>query len=193
MKTLLIFYLIALSLYSCVEKEPVSFSTFLANVPIRFPVKAYELDSTKYHLPYFRSNKYVDSSENVKIEWLIDERSGDHLRNKIDNRTIYGVNIYLKNKGSQIDSVKSALEKQFGKKLNPVTIEETKDEQFSTNFGYSCQLNQNTTLFLRNATCEQGDSWCQYNSLRIGIGYNLRTDQLERLATTDSKIYKSYD
>ena len=175
------------------ENKTQSFTTDLADHEIRFPLVGNELDSTIYHLTYFRSNKYVDSSENVKIEWLIDERSGDHLRNKIDNRTIYGVNIYLKNKGSQIDSVKSAIEKQFGKKMEPVTIDETKDELFTNNFGYSCQLNQNTTLFLRKATCNQGDSWCKYNSLRIGIGYNLKKDQLERLAVTDSKIHKSYD
>jgi hypothetical protein len=187
-------FVIAYVLGSChSEKAANPFTATLAGHAIHFPINASELDTTKYRLTHILGSKYIDSSATVKVEWLFDIREKDIALGIADKRQAYGVNIYLKYKGSQIDSVKKALEKQFGKPMVPVQIVKIKEEYFDKNLGFTCQLNPGTTLFLRKAMRRQGDTWGQFNSLRIGIGYNLKKDQLERLAVTDSKIHKSYD
>jgi hypothetical protein len=176
------------------KSEPEPFNTKLAGYEIHFPVMAYKVDTTIYHR--FRwAHQYGDSTESTKIVWLFDmyEDGAAPVYGLPDKRQAYGVNIYLKNKATQMDSVIRALEVQFGKTMLPVIITDIQGESFNNNLGYSCQLNTNTTLFIREATCNQGDSWCQYNTLRICIGYNLKKDQLERLATDAIKIHKSYD
>jgi uncharacterized protein YcgL (UPF0745 family) len=196
MRILISVSVIALVLWGCNSGKPSDlFSTNLAGHVIHFPISAGELDTTKYRLTYVLGSKYVDSSETVKVEWLFDtrEKGKDPAMGISDKRQAYGVNIYLKNKGSQIDSVKKALEKHFGKPMVPVEIAEIKEENFDRNLGFTCQLNPHTNLFLRKASSGQGDTWSQFNSLRIGIGYNLKKDQLERFASFDSKIHKSYD
>ncbi|UFH56091.1 hypothetical protein [Spirosoma sp. KNUC1025] len=101
----------------------------------------------------------------------------------------YGVVILLKGKGYQLDSVKAALEVQFKKRLNPLTI-----NKLEGNFDkisppiYACHINGDAIVLLTKAANHRGDSWSEYNSLRISIGYNLTKEEEELFAVTSGGI-----
>ncbi|GAB4031397.1 hypothetical protein [Spirosoma jeollabukense] len=171
--------------------ESDSFSTTIEGYSIAFPKLAKQLPqySTKDAIVY------VDSTPRSRIEWLFNpyEFGKDTLYKIPDRRQAYGVNIYLKNKGNQLDSVKAALEVKYKHPLIPMDITATEDEPHFGPSGYYCELNSNAVLFLRRASCSQGDSWCQYNSLRIAIGYNLSKAERERFASSYGIIWYNVD
>ncbi|GAB3799872.1 hypothetical protein GCM10028819_24090 [Spirosoma humi] len=138
----------------------------MANHTFQFPITQHEYIST--HKAYTKQGggKYVNSSSSVRIEWLFNP-FGSMTTEVPNSRKIYGINIYLKNKAGQIDSVKSALEKKYNKSLLPMTITATNDEPHYGSAGFYCQLSPDAILCLRKASCQQGDSWCHFNSLRI--------------------------
>ncbi|MVM31855.1 hypothetical protein GO755_17535 [Spirosoma sp. HMF4905] len=179
---------------SC-QQEPAPFETILAGYTIQFPKVAKQL----IHSGYTTKDKiiYVDSTRKLKIEWLFNpyEFGEDTIYKLPDRRQAYGINIYLKNKGDRLDSVKAALERQYKQPMLPMTITKTKDESHWRygSAGYYCQIGSDAVLFLRTTSSPQGDPWHQFNSLRIAIGYGLSKAEQERFATTSGRVWKTVD
>ena len=177
---------------SCQQKLT-PFKTIIAGHTIQFPKVAKQLTNSGYTT----NDKiiYVDSTDNLKIEWLFNlyESGEDTIYKLPDRRQAYGVNIYLKNKADRLDSVKAALERKYKQQLLPMTITETSDERHYIPAGYSCQIGPDAVLFLRKTSSPQGDSWHQFNSLRIAIGYGLSKAEQERFATSRGQIWKEVD
>ena len=104
--------LFCLLLWNC-KPEPIH--TELAGYSIRFPITAYA-PSKEYPDSYTSGySKFVDSTQTVKAEWPFN--AWGNRRNHDPANTPFGVVIFLKNKSSQFDSVKTALEQRYRKEL----------------------------------------------------------------------------
>ena len=139
----------------------------------------------------------MDSTQESRIDWLFNmhEFGEDTIYKVPDRRQAYGVSIYLKNKGNQLDSVKTALEKQFGRNLLLLNVTRLgKYEPYQPNPPvYICHLNANTILALSKASSYRGEPWSQYNSVKISIGYGLDATEEERFAVKGGYIHEDTD
>ncbi|GAB3960663.1 hypothetical protein GCM10028805_58310 [Spirosoma harenae] len=137
-------------------------------------------------------HNFIDSSQSARIEWQFDEWAD--AGNQERRSQPYGVVIFLKNKANQLDSLKTILEKQYRKSLKPMTIYSPKGEfmHFDPQI-YRCEITEGTSLILTKAARYRGDSWSQYNSLRISIGYNLNRQEEELFAVTGRGIHEEID
>lgn len=153
------------------------------------------VDLQTYHPNGYRSwsNRFIDSNQTIRIEWWSEDWGGSG--NRDPKNQPYGVGIFLKNKGNQFDSVKTALEKQYGRNLLLLNVTRLgKYEPYQPIPAvYTCRLNKNTILALSKASRHRGDPWSQYNSVRISIGYNLDATEEERFAVRDGRIHKDGD
>lgn len=172
------------------DKTPVPFKAKVAGIQVAFPIKAGKLMKDGYTLASRFGSQYRDTTASTLVAWLTNEYEGgdDILKGLPDPRSAYGVNIYLKHKGYRLDSVRTALEQQFGKQFEPVQTTHLRGLWSIDKAGYKLVINPSTTLFLRRATDFQGDPWGQYDTLRIAIGYNLSEEQQDHFAINAVRI-----
>ncbi len=172
------------------DKAPVPFKANIAGIQVAFPVKVSKLIKDGYTLNRELGSQYIDSTGSTFVAWLTDVYGAgdDVLKGLPDPRSAYGVNIYLKHKGYRLDSVRTALEQQFGKQFEPVQTTHLRAVWPIDQAGYKLVLNPSTTLFLRRATDCQGDHWGQYDTLRIAIGHNLSEEQQDHFAINAVRI-----
>ena len=158
--------------------KPDSVHTEVAGYGIRFPITMAELQKQYPNGYKSFSHKFIDSTQSVRTEWWFDTRGNSGNR---DSRSQpYGVSIFLKNKGNRLDSVKTTLEQQYKQSLKPLTLHELEEGLTPVSPPvYVCHINKETILVLRKAAKYRGDSWSEYNSLRISIGYNLNKKEEE--------------
>lgn len=176
-------------LWSC---KPNPIHTELAGYTIQFPITVAELQKeylNGYTLGY---SKFIDSTQSTRAEWQFNAwGSGGNHDPKNES---YGIIIYLKNKDNQLDSVKTALEQQYKQSLQPLTFEKLQGDFTKIDPPlYACHINEETILILTKAVSYRGDSWSQYNSLRISIGYNLSKKEEELFALTSGGIHEDTD
>ena len=177
-----------ISAYGCTSQP---FSATIAGQHVQFPINADQLKQEGYALNKWQS-QYVDSTESVRVGWLMSEGSiaSDSVYGLADHRTAFAVNLYLKNAGSKLDSVRSALERQFTKQFKPVELVETTSEHSLKPWGERMDINDDVVLFIRPATAGQGDHWPADNTVRIALCYKLSADEQERFAVSEQRIKK---
>lgn len=176
-------------LFGC-QPEPIH--TELAGYTIEFPVTIAELQRQYLHGYKFMDHKFIDSTQSIRAEWQFNVwgSSGNHD----PKNEPYGVVIYLKNKGNQLDSVKTALETQYKQSLKPLIIDKLEGNFTKINPPiYVCHIGKETILVLTKAINYRGDPWSEYNSLRISLGYNLTKKEEELFALTSGGIHKDED
>lgn len=157
--------------------------TQLAGYTIQLPITVAQL-SQEYKQGFTSHlDKFIDSTQTTRAEWWFDDWGGKG--NQKPTNQAYGVNIFLKNKADQLDSVKTALEHYYSQPLKPLVI--TKLNTKGSYPGvYTCLIDGHNLLVLKKAT--QYEPWSQYNCIRISVGYNLNTRQQELFAILDGRI-----
>ncbi len=177
-------------LWSC---KPNPIHTELAGYTVQFPITVAELQRFYPNGYKSFSTKFVDTSHSIRAEWWFNTH-GTNGNRDLGNQP-YSIGIFLKNEGSQFDSIKTALEKHYGKTLlllNVTRLGKYEPYQPSPPV-YACHLNKSTILALSKASSDRGDSWSQYNSVRTSIGYNLNATEEERFAVKDGRIHEDTD
>ncbi len=177
-----------ISMYGCTSQP---FSATIAGQHVQFPINADQLRRKGYALNKWQS-QYVDSTESIRVGWLMGDGSvaSDSIYGLADHRTAFGVNLYLKHAGDKLDSIRSALEKQFDKQFRPVELVKISSEQLPRPWGERMDINDDIVLFIRPATADQGDHWSADNTVRIALCYKLSTDEEERFALSEQQIKK---
>ncbi|GAB2559578.1 hypothetical protein GCM10027190_06760 [Spirosoma areae] len=139
--------------------------------------------------------KFIDSSQSIMAEWWFDTWE-NNMGNHDPKSQPHGVVIFLKDKGNQLDSVKTALEQQYKQSLEPLEIHKLKGDFTKINPPiYVCHINEGTILVLTKGATYRDDPWSQKNSLRISIGYNLsqKNEEFFALLGGDINKDKGYD
>ncbi|WP_461094335.1 hypothetical protein [Spirosoma gilvum] len=166
--------------------------TELAGYKLKFPNTIAELAKEYPNGQLSGYHKFIDSSQSAKAEWQFDSWSGSYD----EDRRIhpYGVIISLKNKADQLDSLKTNLERQYNQPFTLFTLKSAGKENYNLDPPiYSCQIAKGTILLLSKAVSDRGDSWSQYNSLRISVGYNLTEREEEMFALKSGEIHEKID
>ena len=164
----------------------------VAGYTIQFPNTLAELEKEYPNGHRVDYNKFIDSNQTNRVEWQFNVWGSN--RNHDPRNNPYGIVIYLKNKGDRLDSVKTALEQQYNQVLQPFIFQKLQGDFTKIDPPiYTCHIERGTILVLTKAVSYRRDSWSQYNSLRVSIGYNLTKKEEELFALTSGSIHEDAD
>jgi len=209
-----------LLLASCAEKKQVvhalPFHVSLAGQDVSFPITVGQVLKTK-HAQYLDTGQCTDSTLAIRTIWNYDWHTIDWdsvgIRNIPIQAPIYGVSFYLKSKAQAIDSVRQAIEKQFGIRMKPLQIEHLDpDKEFVFPFASPVYIgipSRGVQISLRQASCSHGDYpyECGPNTLfrpptpddnpeknlRLAVSFGLTPIEEERFALGPGPIWERKD
>ncbi|GAB2602032.1 hypothetical protein [Spirosoma areae] len=188
-RALLLSVALLMGLWGC---GPDPIRTELVGYRIQFPITMMELQKAYPNGSLFGHHNFIDSTASIRTEWQFDSWGGAGRQDRRNQP--YGVVIFLKNKGNQLDSLKMALEGQYKQSLKPLAIQKLEGDFTRIDPPiYVCHINRETILALTKAVSYRGDRWSEYNSLRISIGYNLSKKEEELFALTSGDIHEDTD
>ncbi|RIV20567.1 hypothetical protein DYU11_21215 [Fibrisoma montanum] len=167
---------------------PKPFQTQLAGYSIRFPITVAELqkeypDGRTVGVGY---DRFVDSTQSIKTEWWFDTSGFDSKSNRYPDSPSHGVVMFLSNKESKFDSVKTALEQYYKQPLKPLQFTESRGDFSGLKPIWVAHINEDCFLVLTKSDTYRSSS---PNSLRIAIGYGLTKKEQEAFALLGGDTY----
>ena len=174
-----------LTLFASCRHEPQPFQASLAGYSIQFPSTSKELrnkypNATESLLIYLR-----DTTQDVRVAWRFENSVRDAQSQP------YGVLITLKNKGYKMDSIRTALETQYGKSFKPLTRPQFLDKyeyyEQDPSLGVM-QINDDVQLSINRRKVWPQGGYKFTNDVVVSICYNLDATERERFAMEQGDI-----